>query len=78
MPVTIYCQNFNCSERVTASGELLYRDDGSLITDIDVSMSAYVPVSWLKEAFKYKSAGDDVTEETAIAGYITKNSRSNV
>ena len=77
MPVTIYCQNFNCSERVTASGELLYRDDGSLITDIDVSMSAYVPVSWLKEAFKYKSTGDDVTEESAIAGYITKNSRSN-
>ena len=76
MSVTIYCQNFDCDERVTASGELLYRADGSLAT-FDVSMSAYVPVSWLKEAFKYKSAGDDVTEETAIAGYITKNSRSN-
>jgi hypothetical protein len=76
MPVTIYCQNFDCDERVTASGELLYRADGSLAT-FDVSMSAYVPVSWLKEAFKYKSAGDDVTEETAIAGYITKFSRTN-
>lgn len=76
MPVTIYCQNFDCSERVTASGELLYRDDGSLL-DFDVSMSAYVPITWLKEAFKYKSAGDDVTEETAIAGYITKTARTN-
>tara|TARA_B100000925_G_scaffold284134_1_gene258785 strand:+ start:563 stop:1378 length:816 start_codon:yes stop_codon:yes gene_type:complete len=76
MPVTIYCQNFDCDERVTASGELLYRDDGSPVT-YDVSMSAYVPVSWLKEAFKYKSSGDDVSEETAIAGYITKNSRTN-
>ena len=75
MPVTIYCQNFDCSERVTASGEVLYRDDGSLLS-FDVSMTAYVPIAWLKRAFKYKSSGDDVTEETAIAGYITKFSRT--
>ena len=54
MPVTIYCQNFDCSERVTASGEVLYRDDGSLLS-FDVSMTAYVPIAWLKRAFKYKS-----------------------
>lgn len=76
MPVTIYCQNFDSSQNVTASGELLYRADGTLI-DFDVSMSAYVPISWLKEAFKYKSTGDDVSEETAIAGYITKSERTN-
>ena len=76
IPISIYCNNFDCSETIDVSGKIVYRADDLPVASYDVSMVVYVPVADLKAAFKYLSLGDNVTEETAVAQYLNKSDRA--
>ena len=75
MSVTIYIQNFDQTQDLQILGRVKYRDDKQ-VPDTDVRLSVNVPVDNLRSAFKYKSLGDDMDEESAFAQYVTLNERA--
>lgn len=66
---TIYIQNFDQSSQLSTLGKITYDADGSVSSTTNGTLNAFVSTSTLQTAFKFKSDGADVTEETAQVQY---------
>ena len=75
MSVVIYIQNFDQTQDLQVLGRIKYREDKQ-VPETDVKLSVNVPVDNLRSAFKYKSLGDDMDEESAFAQYVQLDERS--
>ncbi len=65
---TIYIQNFDQSSQLSTLGKITYDADGS-VSATNGQLDLNISVDILKAAFKFKSDGNDVSEETAQAQF---------
>lgn len=65
---TIYIQNFDQSSQLSTLGKITYDADGS-VSSTNGELNLNISVDTLKAAFKFKSDGNDVSEETAQAQF---------